>query len=185
MRGMRRPSVLGRPASVEMNPGGTMKGHRARRGAIAVFVLGLALLPSAANAYSDRDKDGIEDAQDACPDEAGPRNANPKLNGCPIGPWGAPKGASDRDHDGVADIQDACPDTPGVKTSDPKTNGCPAPTGCTPTCTPTCDCHGVPPVAPTTCSPPGPATCDCHGQPTTPAPPATPRSPTTTPTRDS
>src|SRR5438552_1310883 len=79
--------------------GGTMKGHRARRGAFAVFCLGLAVLPSAASAYSDKDKDGIEDAQDACPNEAGPKNADPKLNGCPIGPWGAPKGASDRDHD--------------------------------------------------------------------------------------
>jgi outer membrane protein OmpA-like peptidoglycan-associated protein len=33
---------------------------------------------------SDRDKDGIIDTEDACPDEPGPPNPDPKKNGCPI-----------------------------------------------------------------------------------------------------
>jgi outer membrane protein OmpA-like peptidoglycan-associated protein len=33
---------------------------------------------------SDRDKDGIPDAEDACPDFAGPRSPDPKKNGCPM-----------------------------------------------------------------------------------------------------
>jgi outer membrane protein OmpA-like peptidoglycan-associated protein len=63
----------------------------------------------------DRDRDGIFDDEDACPDVPGVRTDDPKTNGCP----------ADRDGDGVPDADDACPDTPGVKTSDPKTNGCP------------------------------------------------------------
>jgi outer membrane protein OmpA-like peptidoglycan-associated protein len=65
---------------------------------------------------SDRDKDGIIDDDDACPDTPGVKTDDPKTNGCP----------PDRDKDGIADDDDACPDTPGVKTDDPKTNGCPA-----------------------------------------------------------
>jgi outer membrane protein OmpA-like peptidoglycan-associated protein len=65
----------------------------------------------------DRDKDGIPDADDACPDVAGVKTDDPKTNGCP----------PDRDHDGVLDADDACPDVPGLKTDDPKTNGCPDP----------------------------------------------------------
>jgi len=47
---------------------------------------------------SDRDKDGIADEKDRCPDEAG----SEALDGCP-----------DRDGDRVADLDDACPDEPG------------------------------------------------------------------------
>ena len=64
---------------------------------------------------SDRDHDGILDADDACPDVPGVKTDDPKTNGCP----------PDRDHDGILDADDACPDVPGVKTDDPKTNGCP------------------------------------------------------------
>jgi hypothetical protein len=32
---------------------------------------------------SDRDKDGISDSKDACPDTPGPRTSDPKTNGCP------------------------------------------------------------------------------------------------------
>jgi outer membrane protein OmpA-like peptidoglycan-associated protein len=63
----------------------------------------------------DRDKDGILDAEDACPDVPGVKTDDPKTNGCP----------PDRDKDGIIDTEDACPDVPGVKTDDPKTNGCP------------------------------------------------------------
>lgn len=46
----------------------------------------------------DRDKDGVIDKEDNCPDEAGLKT----LGGCP-----------DRDSDGVADKMDACPDKAG------------------------------------------------------------------------
>ncbi len=54
----------------------------------------------------DTDGDNITDANDECPDEKGPES----LNGCP-----------DRDNDGIADKNDACPDAPGL----PQFNGCP------------------------------------------------------------
>jgi outer membrane protein OmpA-like peptidoglycan-associated protein len=71
-------------------------------------------------APSDRDKDGVLDVDDACPDTPGVKTDDPATNGCP-------PPAPDRDKDGIADADDACPDTPGVKTNDPKTNGCPPP----------------------------------------------------------
>jgi outer membrane protein OmpA-like peptidoglycan-associated protein len=68
---------------------------------------------------ADRDLDGIIDREDACPDQPGPRDPDPKKNGCPP--------PSDRDKDGILDVDDACPEVAGVKTDDPKTNGCPPP----------------------------------------------------------
>lgn len=58
----------------------------------------------------DRDGDGVADAVDACPDEAG---------------WASAGGCPDRDGDGVADAADACPDEAGAAGS----GGCPAPSG--------------------------------------------------------
>ena len=74
---------------------------------------------------TDRDKDGILDKDDQCPDEPGPV----ELMGCPDSDGdgiadkfdacpkeaGIPKlaGCPDRDGDGVADQQDRCPDEPG------------------------------------------------------------------------
>ena len=63
----------------------------------------------------DRDKDGVIDAQDACPDVPGIRHEDPKKHGCP----------SDRDGDGILDAEDACADVAGVKSADPKKHGCP------------------------------------------------------------
>jgi OmpA-OmpF porin, OOP family len=63
----------------------------------------------------DRDKDGVLDADDACPDDAGKPDTDPARNGCP-----------DRDNDTILDKEDACPDQPGPKDPDPKRNGCPA-----------------------------------------------------------
>lgn len=54
----------------------------------------------------DRDKDGVIDKEDNCPDEAGLKT----LGGCP-----------DRDSDGVADKMDACPDLAGPVNN----QGCP------------------------------------------------------------
>ncbi|MCC6725171.1 MAG: OmpA family protein [Saprospiraceae bacterium] len=74
---------------------------------------------------TDRDKDGITDNEDQCPDEPG----TPATFGCPDSdgdgvadkndqcPKEAGKpalgGCPDRDNDGVADHQDRCPDEPG------------------------------------------------------------------------
>ncbi len=54
----------------------------------------------------DRDKDGVVDELDECPDAAGTE----LLNGCP-----------DKDADGIADKKDKCPDIPGTIAN----NGCP------------------------------------------------------------
>lgn len=72
---------------------------------------------------TDRDKDTIFDNEDACPDQKGERDKDPKKNGCPK----PPPPPSDRDKDGIIDEQDACPDTPGLPNADPKKNGCPPP----------------------------------------------------------
>ena len=66
----------------------------------------------------DRDKDGIYDKDDACPDEPGIKSADPEKNGCPPPP-------PDRDGDGIIDREDACPDLKGVHSDDPSQNGCP------------------------------------------------------------
>ena len=66
----------------------------------------------------DRDKDGIPDRVDACPDEPGVATDDPATNGCP-------PPLPDRDGDGILDRDDACPDLKGVATDDPATNGCP------------------------------------------------------------
>lgn len=81
----------------------------------------LSLEYAAAYEKPDRDKDGIPDDEDACPDASGVRDPDPKKNGCPreLPP------PSDRDKDGVLDRDDACPTVPGIRTTDPATNGCP------------------------------------------------------------
>ena len=88
--------------------------------AVARGLLGVEWFPDAEK--PDRDKDGVFDDEDACPDVAGIRTSDPKTNGCP-----PPPPRSDRDKDGVFDDEDACPDVAGVRTDDPKTNGCPPP----------------------------------------------------------
>jgi OOP family OmpA-OmpF porin len=59
---------------------------------------------------ADRDMDGVPDASDKCPAEAGPADNG----GCPD---------KDRDKDGVVDRKDKCPDVAGLKEKD----GCPIP----------------------------------------------------------
>jgi len=71
---------------------------------------------------TDRDRDGVLDVDDACPDSPGVPTEDPRTNGCPPV---RPPIPLDRDGDGVADGQDACPDVAGIRTDDPKTNGCP------------------------------------------------------------
>jgi len=69
-----------------------------------------------ASALSDQDLDGIPNAKDACPEEAGPPSDDTRRNGCPL---------LDTDGDGVSDRTDSCPDRAGSKTADPETSGCP------------------------------------------------------------
>ncbi|WP_438041230.1 OmpA family protein [Sorangium sp. So ce128] len=78
----------------------------------------LAYSPEVRRADPDRDKDGIVNEKDACPDVPGVGDPDPKKNGCP---------PSDRDEDGFLDRVDACPDTPGIANDDPKKHGCPPP----------------------------------------------------------
>ena len=65
----------------------------------------------------DQDRDGIPDAEDACPAEPGEKSEDPQKNGCP-----PPK---DTDGDGILDPQDACPNDAGPHNEDPTRNGCP------------------------------------------------------------
>jgi OmpA-OmpF porin, OOP family len=69
---------------------------------------------------ADADGDGIPDEHDGCPKAAGPKDADPKKNGCPPPP-------PDTDGDGIADALDACVDVAGVASEEPSKNGCPPP----------------------------------------------------------
>ncbi|MBL4754584.1 MAG: OmpA family protein [Flavobacteriales bacterium] len=84
-------------------------------------------------AEKDKDKDGIIDKEDECPDTPGSKEYNgcpdkdgdtviDKYDECPDDP-GLPenKGCPDRDEDNVVDKDDECPDVPGK----PENKGCP------------------------------------------------------------
>ncbi len=79
--------------------------HQIIGGTIGVF---LGKSEKIEKKVSDKDKDGIEDAKDACPDQPG----TAATDGCP-----------DKDADGIADKTDKCPDIAGLI----KYNGCPVP----------------------------------------------------------
>jgi hypothetical protein len=64
----------------------------------------------------DRDRDGIPDDADRCPDLAEDRDGFEDADGCP---------EADNDQDGVVDAEDACPNVAGARSSDPSKNGCP------------------------------------------------------------
>lgn len=71
----------------------------------------------------DRDKDGVPDDVDQCPDQPGPApHGCPDKDGdgipdardeCPDEPGKHPHGCPDRDGDGIIDSKDECPDEPG------------------------------------------------------------------------
>lgn len=84
----------------------------------ARFVFSLEWLPQAVLAPPDRDGDGVPDADDACPDVAGPASASAGARGCPAPP-------RDNDADGIVDAEDACPRLAGLRSSDPMIHGCP------------------------------------------------------------
>ena len=64
----------------------------------------------------DRDLDGIANADDACPDEAGPESKDSAQHGCP---------SRDSDGDGIDDRLDACPQEKGAAQDDAQASGCP------------------------------------------------------------
>lgn len=66
---------------------------------------------------TDRDRDGIFDLQDACPDIPGPPNQDRTKHGCPPPP--------DTDRDTIIDPVDACPMEPGFPNANPAEHGCP------------------------------------------------------------
>jgi outer membrane protein OmpA-like peptidoglycan-associated protein len=65
----------------------------------------------------DTDGDGIPDANDACPTQAGPASSDPAKNGCPL-----PK---DTDGDGIMDDVDKCPNEPETFNGYQDSDGCP------------------------------------------------------------
>ena len=73
--------------------------------------------PAVMSEPGDRDKDGILDAEDACPDVPGSPSAERASRGCPV--------VADADGDSISDAADACRDTAGFASDDPAKNGCP------------------------------------------------------------
>jgi OOP family OmpA-OmpF porin len=64
----------------------------------------------------DRDRDGIKDDVDQCPDDPEDRDDFEDLDGCPD---------PDNDRDGIPDVEDACPDIPEDMDGDEDEDGCP------------------------------------------------------------
>jgi OOP family OmpA-OmpF porin len=75
-----------------------------------------ASAPKPAAALPDRDKDGIADKDDACPDVAGKPSTDPKQNGCPD---------ADVDHDTFVGAEDKCPNEPEDFNGFEDDDGCP------------------------------------------------------------
>jgi hypothetical protein len=103
------------PFSVALSGGpgfGGAPGTAAMRGVLSLAYTAIQEPVIEAPPPPDSDLDGIPDAYDACPKEAGPK----ERRGCPA--------ELDLDGDGIAK-GDACPNEPGPRSDDPKSNGCP------------------------------------------------------------
>lgn len=100
----------------------------------------------------DRDRDGIPDASDACPDQPGVA----EHKGCARPAVTPPR---DADRDGIPDAEDRCPEQPGTRAH----GGCPAPVGFGDD-----DLDALPPPCPT--APGSPATAGCPPVPQAPVP---------------
>lgn len=83
-------------------------------------LLRLAYAPMAPLPPKDKDRDGIPDQQDACPEVAGIRTGEPATNGCP-----PPPPPPDTDGDGIVDADDTCPTEAAGSNPDPNKAGCP------------------------------------------------------------
>lgn len=84
----------------------------------ALIVLSIALISLPVFASSDRDGDGITDANDKCPDEPEDKDGFQDADGCPD---------SDNDADGITDANDKCPMEPEDKDGFQDADGCPDP----------------------------------------------------------
>ncbi len=84
----------------------------------ALLRLAYAPLREPEKPVSDRDHDGIPDADDRCPDEPAGASPDPLRPGCPFQ-------EQDRDRDGVLDRDDLCPEIPKGPNPDPERLGCP------------------------------------------------------------
>ena len=82
-----------------------------------IGMVGWEPVPPRDRSGEDDDGDGVLNGKDACVDEKGVSDDDPKKNGCP---------PSDRDGDHIADALDACPSLVGRSNADPTRNGCPA-----------------------------------------------------------
>lgn len=91
---------------------GDAPGTASARGLLSLTYASKAARIVDAPGEEDQDLDGVSDAYDACPKEAGPE----ERRGCPE--------KRDQDGDGIVE-GDACPDQPGASYPDPKANGCP------------------------------------------------------------
>ena len=80
------------------------------------FLLRIAYAPLPAPPPGDRDRDGVPDLQDFCPDEQKGAHPDSAQLGCPL---------RDRDGDGVFDDQDQCLDGAAGAHPDPARPGCP------------------------------------------------------------
>jgi outer membrane protein OmpA-like peptidoglycan-associated protein len=89
-----------------------------RKVAYRVF-LGMSWLPgmeAPVVGVADRDRDGVIDAKDGCPDEPEDKDGFADDDGCP---------ELDNDQDGVLDAEDKCPDQPEDKDGYQDEDGCP------------------------------------------------------------
>jgi hypothetical protein len=82
---------------------------------------GLGAMFHASSGGSDADRDGIDDANDTCPNVPEDRDGQEDDDGCPEGD------AGDRDGDGIGDGDDACPDDPEDRDGFQDDDGCPDP----------------------------------------------------------
>jgi large repetitive protein len=83
-------------------------------------------------AKTDRDQDGIADADDKCPDEPEDKDLVEDSDGCPdldkdVPVVAEPPVDGDADKDGIADSKDACKDEPEDADSFKDDDGCPEP----------------------------------------------------------
>lgn len=86
------------------------------RGLGSPSVRGVVMLDRRPRPKRDRDRDGIDDVLDSCPDDPEDRDGFEDRDGCPD---------ADNDRDGLIDREDTCPDDPEVFNGYRDLDGCP------------------------------------------------------------